>query len=224
LSCDKPVGTDRTLCPACWNRIHFIAKPFCARCGAPFEVPVDETTLCGGCIMHPPHFGAARAAMLYDDASRSLVLRFKHGDRIHTAKALASWMHRAGEEFWNDTDILIPVPLHRWRLFRRRYNQAALLTQNLAAIGRNRFLPDALLRLRPTPSQGHLNRKERQVNVKGAFGMNPKHQFIVEGKSVLLVDDVLTTGATVNECAGLLLNSGAKAVNVLVLARVKGYL
>ena len=224
LSCDRPVGMDRTLCPACWNGIHFIAKPFCARCGAPFEFPVEDGTLCGGCIAQPPHFGAARAAMLYDDFSRSLVLRFKHGDRIHTARALASWMYRAGEEFRDDTDMIVPVPLHRWRLFQRRYNQAALLAQNLASLGGKPFVPDVLIRERPTPSQGNLSRKERQANVKGAFGINPKHRKSLEGRSILLIDDVLTTGATVNECTALLLDSGAKAVNVLVLARVKGSL
>lgn len=224
LSCDRPVGSDRTLCPVCWGRIHFIARPFCARCGAPFESPVEDGALCGGCIAHPPHYGAARAAMLYDEASRNLVLRFKHGDRIHTVQALASWMHRAAAEFWSDADLIVPVPLHRWRLFKRRYNQAALLAQNLATIGSKRFAPDALSRHRATPSQGHLGRKQRQANVKGAFGLNPRWRERLQDKTIVLVDDVLTTGATVDECARLLLNSGARAVNVLVLARVKGFL
>ena len=193
-------------------------------CGAPFEAPVGDGMLCASCVAEPPVFAAARAAMLYNDASKRLVLGFKHSDRTHPAGALASWMHRAGHDFWAETNYLVPVPLHRWRLFKRRYNQSALLAQHLGIIAQKPVLVDALLRLRPTPTQGHMNRKERQANVKGAFGLNPRTRSTVKDKTIMLVDDVLTTGATVNECAGILLDAGAKMVNVLTLARVKGSL
>lgn len=221
LSCDKPVGTDRTLCTDCWKDIHFITPSFCACCGAPFEVPVGDNMLCGSCIGEPPHFAKARAAMLYNDASKRLVLSFKHSDRTHPARALAEWMHRAGQEFWSDADLVMPVPLHRWRLFKRRYNQSALLAHYVGAVAIKPVLVDGLQRLRPTPTQGHLSRKERFENVRGAFGLVARYQGQIKDKNIVLIDDVLTTGATANECARVLLKAGAKAVNVLTLSRVR---
>jgi ComF family protein len=223
LACDAPVTNQGALCAACWSGIHYIAAPYCAGCGAPFDAPVGDGEICAGCLTHPPAFAAARSAMLYDDASKRLVLGFKHGDRTHMARTLALWMQRAGQEFWNDADCLTPVPLHRSRLFKRRYNQAALLAKSLGAVTQKPVLPDGLLRMRATPTQGHMNRKERQANVKGAFAVNPKHQERINGKTVILIDDVLTTGATLNECSQTLLDAGAKSVKVLTLARVKGY-
>lgn len=221
LSCDAPTTAHRTLCATCWSKIHFIAKPFCVTCGAPFEVPMGDDALCAGCIAEPPHFKAARAPMLYDDFSRRLVLSFKHADRIYPAPALAGWMHRAGAEFWKRADFIAPVPLHRWRLFKRRYNQAGLLAHELGCIAKKPVLIDVLNRKRATPIQGHLSRKQRQANVKGAFRLNTRYRQQIRDKTIILIDDVLTTGATVNECARVLLRAGAKEVNVLVLARVK---
>jgi ComF family protein len=221
LNCDAPTSAHRTLCASCWSKIHFIAKPFCTACGAPFEVPMGDDALCAGCIAEPPNFTAARAPMLYNDFSKRLVLSFKHADRIYPAPALAAWMHRAGAEFWDHADFIAPVPLHRWRLFKRRYNQAALLARELGRIAQKPVLIDVLTRKRATPIQGHLSRKQRQANVKGAFRFNAHYRKPIKGKTIVLIDDVLTTGATVNECARVLLRAGAKEVNVLVLARVK---
>lgn len=179
--------------------------------------------LCGACLNKTPHFKTARAAMLYDDGSRDLILSFKHSDRTHPARTLASWMHRAGEALCKESDYIIPVPLHSWRLFRRRYNQAALLAQKLAEVSRKPFLPNALRRRRATATQGHMNRKERLENVKGAFIVPTHYASLLTEKTVLLVDDVLTTGATVNECSRTLLDAGVKTVNILTLARVKGF-
>ncbi len=221
LACDAPVGAHRTLCPQCWSSIHFIAPPFCAACGAPFEIPVEGEALCGGCIAEAPLYAKARAAMLYDDTSRRLIIAFKHGDRTHPAPALAGWMQRAGQEFWDEADCIVPVPLHRWRLFKRRYNQAALLAGQIGTLADKTVLVDALVRKRATPQQGHLNRKQRHENVAGAFTLNERHRAQIEDKTIVLIDDVLTTGATVNECSRTLIKSGAKAVYVLTLARVK---
>src|SRR5262249_21215537 len=115
LSCDAPVGSDRALCTECWSRMRFIASPFCSGCGEPFDVPMGEGVLCGACIKEPPEFAKARAALVYDDASRHLLIAFKRADRTHLAPALAQWMQRAGQEFWTDADVIVPVPLHRWR-------------------------------------------------------------------------------------------------------------
>lgn len=159
--------------------------------------------------------------MLYDDASKRLILGFKHGDRTHLAETLGGWMQRSGQEFWDQTDFIIPVPLHRWRLFKRRYNQAALLAQAIGAKTSKPVLVDGLLRIKATPTQGHMSRKERQANVKNAFAVNPHLPLSLKDKSVVLIDDVLTTGATLNECSHVLLDSGVKRVFVLTLARVR---
>jgi ComF family protein len=130
-------------------------------------------------------------------------------------------MHRAGSELLENADALVPVPLHRWRLFHRRYNQSALLAQQIWILVQKPVLYDALRRIRDTPYQGHLKRKERQENVKGAFAVAPRHKDEVKGKTLFLIDDVLTTGATVNECSRVLLAAGTKQVRILTLARVK---
>lgn len=186
----------------------------------PFDIPVGEETLCASCLSDEPPFESARAAMLYSDESKKLVLGFKHADRTHMAKALAIWMHRAGGELLKNCDALLPVPLHRQRLFERRYNQSGLLAQEIGKLTNKPVLVDALSRVRDTPQQGHLKRKERQENVRGAFAAKDKG--LLAGKTLVVVDDVMTTGATVSECARVLLKAGAARVDVLALARVKG--
>jgi ComF family protein len=219
--CDEPVGGNATLCPACWKQIQFIAPPFCASCGAPFDVPDAVGMQCGHCLNEPPRFTSARAAFLYDEASRKLVLGFKHGDRTYAAKALAVWMHRVADEFIAQADMLVPVPLHRWRLFQRRYNQSSLLAHEIGRLAGKPVLSHALRRVRATPSQGHRKRKERQDNVRGAFAIAPRQRALLKDKVIVLVDDVLTTGATVEECSRVLLAAGAARVHVLTLSRVK---
>ncbi|WP_448202814.1 double zinc ribbon domain-containing protein [Azospirillum sp. sgz302134] len=220
LCCGGSVDRQGGLCAGCWGTLTFIAAPVCACCGVPFEFAVAGETLCGACMAEPPPFGRARAVLVYDDGSRPLVLGFKHGDRIHAADAYGAWMARAGAELLADADLLAPVPLHRWRLFRRRYNQAALLARATGRRAGVPVVPDLLLRRRATPSQGGLDRKGRAKNVKGAFLLRPGVKARVEGKRVVLVDDVLTTGATLAECARVLRRAGAARVDVLTLARV----
>lgn len=196
-----------------------MAAPFCARCGAPFDLPVEEGTLCGACLDQEPVFTAARSALIYDDFSKPLILRLKHADRLHPVPALANWMVRAGGDMWGQVDVIVPVPLHRWRLLKRRYNQAALLAQ---AIGKQTGKPvsvDLLRRVRSTASQGHFSRKERAANVAKAFTVKKGAE--ITGKRIVLVDDVLTSGATVNECASILFKAGAASVFVLTLARTR---
>lgn len=223
LSCDAPVAGHGTLCAGCWKGIQFVAAPYCSGCGAPFDTPVGEGQICAACLTNPPVFRTARAAMLYDDASKRLILGFKHGDRTHLAGTLAGWMQRASQDYWENADIVIPVPLHRWRLFKRRYNQAAMLAKEIGKATGKPVAVDGLLRLKPTPIQGHRNRKERQANVKGAFAVNPRFAAQIKGKAIVLIDDVLTTGATLNECSRILLEGGAQTVQALTLARVKSY-
>ena len=218
LCCGASVDRQGGLCPGCWSALIFIAPPYCACCGLPFEYETQDGNLCGACLAEPPAFARARAVLVYDDGSRPLVLSFKHGDRIHAAGAYGTWLARAGAELLTDADLLVPVPLHRGRLFRRRYNQAALLTQALSKRTGIETIPDALQRQRATPTQGGLDRKGRLRNVKGAFRLHPG-QSVVD-RRVVVVDDVLTTGATLAACARVLTRAGAARVDVLTLARV----
>ncbi len=218
LDCGAVVEAVGALCQDCWQRLSFIAAPLCIRCGHPFAVDAGALAECGECLASPPPFARARAVFRYDDASRGLILRFKHADHTAAAPAFARWMARAGAELLSEADCIVPVPLHRWRLFHRRYNQAALLANALAKLSGVRSQPAALQRIRHTASQGTMGRRQRQSNVRGAFRLNAK--IGLAGQRVILVDDVLTSGATIEECAMVLLDGGANAVDVLTLARV----
>lgn len=220
LSCRALVDRPGQLCPDCWSRIGFIADPVCACCGRPFDYDLGSGTLCGACVRVPPAYARARSVFRYDDASRPLLLGFKHADRTEAAPALGAWLRRAGSILLAEADLVAPVPLHRWRLLRRRYNQAALLA---GALVRGTAVPavmDLLERRRATPSQGGLSRAQRRRNVQGAFAVRDRHRDRARGRTVLLVDDVLTTGATAEACTRVLLQAGAARVDVLTLARV----
>jgi ComF family protein len=222
LNCDATVSRNQSLCPACWKAINFISDPYCQRCGLPFEVPVETETLCTDCLTEPPDYTQARSVYVYDEASRPMILKFKHGDQLHPAIAMGEWMSKAAAPLLADTDLIVPVPLHPWRLFRRRYNQAAILAQQIGAQSRKPVLLDGLRRVRHTQSQGHHSRAERHKNIHNAFIVPRALQDKINGKKLLLVDDVLTTGATINECSRILQKAGASAIYVVTLARAKG--
>jgi ComF family protein len=217
LKCGADVGAAGALCPACWRKITFLGPPCCACCGLPFAFDQGEGALCGACAGAAPAFTQARSAMRYDEESRRLVLAFKHGDRLHLAPSLGAWMRRAGAELLAGCDALVPVPLHWTRLFARRYNQAAVLAHAVAASGGPSVGADWLVRRRRTPSQGKRNAEGRRRNVAGAFALNPGRS--VRGLRIVVVDDVFTTGATLEECAKVLLRAGARHVDALTLAR-----
>jgi ComF family protein len=218
LACNAVVAAPGSLCAACFARVTFIAPPHCERCGTPFEGAVIDDLVCGACLREMPTFSRARAAFVYAEDSRALVLKLKHGDRTDAAVHLARWLQRAGAELLSACDVIVPVPLHRWRLLMRTYNQAALLANALGRFANKPVIPDALVRTRATPSQGKFDRKERRRNVARAFAV--KRTGAIAGRRILLIDDVLTTGATANACARTLLEAGAREVDVLVLARV----
>jgi ComF family protein len=217
LACGTGVTTAGTLCAECWRTITFLGAPCCACCGLPFDFAMGEAMLCGSCSRSPPPFARARAALRYDEHSRRLVLAFKHGDRLHLAPPFGAWMRRAGAELLAEADLLVPVPLHWTRLFARRYNQAAILAHAIHAAGGPAVGADVLLRRRRTPPQGKRNATARERNVRGAFAVRAGRD--VNGKHIVLIDDVFTTGATVGECAKALCRAGARKVDVLALAR-----
>lgn len=203
-----------------WKDICFLEAPCCAQCGFPFEYDVGEGVQCAACLVHPPRYSTARSAMVYDDASRPLVLAFKHGGKTDNLSKFAAQLRRVGRHSLADADYIIPVPLHTQRLIKRRYNQSALLARALAKITIVPFHSNLLHRVRATPSQGGQSAAGRKRNVQGAFSVPENGKAQIKGANIILVDDVMTTGATVEACASILLRSGAKRVDVLCLARV----
>lgn len=219
LGCGCVLEGEGGLCSACWPGVSFLAAPWCALCGHPFPYAMGDGALCGACTAAAPPY-RARAVMAYDDGARPLVLGFKHGDRTHAATVFGAWLARAGREFATEADLLVPVPLHPWRLFLRRYNQAALLAWALGQAWQCPVVPDVLARRRATPSQGGLSRQGRFRNVEGAFQVRERRVAAVRDARIVLVDDVMTTGATAAACARALLQAGAARVDVVTLARV----
>jgi ComF family protein len=222
LTCDRPVERQGQFCPACFGSAAFIVAPFCVHCGVPFSHAAQggAELLCPGCRLHPAPWEQARAALRYDGHAKRLLLPFKHADRPELAAALAPMMARAGSGLLRRAELIVPVPLHRRRLFARRYNQAALLALALARRSGVPAVPDLLVRTRPTIALGELTATARAEAVGGAFAVRPARAARLLGRHVLLVDDVMTSGATATACTEALLAAGAGGVDVLVAARV----
>ena len=209
------------LSAAAWSRISFIEAPACDGCGAPFDYDLGEGVRCVACQGRTPAFDRARAACLYDQHSRDLILKLKHADRTDLARLFARWIARAAADLLPETDAILPVPLHRWRLLGRRFNQAAEIARPLAAGAGLAYWPDALVRPRATASQAGKSGSGRRRNVAGVFAVAAGWRKRVAGRRLLIIDDVLTTGATVEGCARALKAAGAARVDVAVIARVK---
>ena len=221
-TCDQPVQRPGQLCVDCFRLTGFVSDPCCFRCGVPFPMASlgGAEQLCPACSLLPPVFGQARAALRYDKQSRRLILPLKHADRTDLVAALAPLMVRAGAKLMARADLLVPVPLHRRRLFQRRYNQAALLAHAIARRTRVPVQPDALVRTRATDPLGDKSAEARATEVQRAFAVRPSRVERIKAARIVLIDDVMTSGATANECAAALLRSGAASVDVLVAARV----
>ncbi|HAA91877.1 MAG TPA: amidophosphoribosyltransferase [Rhodospirillaceae bacterium] len=220
LCCGDIIDSAGAICSACWSSIDFLSSPGCECCGTPFPYEVAEATLCPACTAQPPSYDRARAAFEYDDVSRRLVTQFKYADQTDRAPAFGRMLLRVAEPLLQDADLLVPVPLHRWRLIGRRYNQAALLAQAVARSTGTPLALDLLRRRRSTPPQVGKSAAARRRNVAGAFALKPGAEKQLEGNRILLVDDVFTTGATVEECAKVLRRKGAVGVDVITLGRV----
>jgi ComF family protein len=219
VACREPVA-GVGVCAECWAKLSFIAPPFCPRLGIPFVYDPGPGLLSMEAIADPPAYARARAAVRYDEVARTLVHALKYHDRTDLAPAMGRWMARAGEELLGDADVLVPVPLHWRRGWSRRYNQSGALAR---AIERQSGVPvarDVLRRIRPTQQQIGLSRSQRASNVQGAFKVSPEKAHEIQGRRVVLIDDVLTSGATTDACARALLRARAAQVDVLVFARV----
>ncbi len=221
VGCGAMVETDFSLCGACWRATPFVSGLACDKCGVPLPgQATGNAEFCDDCLRIARPWQRGRAAMLYRGKARSLVLALKHGDRTDLARPAANWMLQAGRNVIRQDMLVVPVPLHWTRLFRRRYNQAALLAQRIARMGGLCCCPDLLQRLRRTPALDGAGREERFATVSGTMRVNPRRQARVAGKPVLLVDDVMTSGATLAAASDACLASGAAEITVLVLARV----
>ncbi len=215
----EPIARAGALGAGAWEKIRFIDDPVCARCGAPFAHDFGEGAQCASCIAEPPAFDRARAAVVYDGASHALIVGFKHADRTDYAPLLAGWLARAGAGMVDASTILAPVPLHRQRLFSRRFNQSADLARRLARATGARFAPLFFERLRSTPSQKGMSADQRRRNVAGAIGVRASQAQSARSAHVVIIDDVMTTGATLSACARAAKKAGAGQVDALVLAR-----
>jgi ComF family protein len=220
IACEAATGSPHGLCAVCWAGLRFIERPYCERLGVPFPVDLGGPLLSPAAMADPPVFGRARAAVRFDETARVLVHRLKYGDRLDLAQALGSMMARAGTDVIGEAEMIVPVPLHAWRLWGRRFNQAMALG---AVIGRRSGLPCdpfVLARVRRTRPQVGLTRAQRQTNLQGAFRVPLEAAPRLAGRRILLVDDVLTTGSTANAASRALLRGGAATVDVLAFARV----
>ncbi len=204
-----------------WSKITFLEAPVCDGCGGPLEYHQGQAARCPVCLARRRAFDRARAAVLYDEHSRDLILQLKHADRTDLARLFAGWLARAGRDLFEDADAVVPVPLHPLRLLSRRFNQAAEIARPLARLTGLAYLPDAVIRKRRTPSQGGRSGSGRRRNVAGAFACPKPMWRRIEGKRLVLIDDVLTTGATAEACARVLRAAGAARVDVAAVARVK---
>lgn len=218
-ACATPVLMHGALCSDCWQAVAFIAPPLCQRCGHPFEYAMGGEALCGACLQHMPHYAQARAVFCYNEASRPLITQLKFSDKQHMLASFGQWLARAGAEFLPHCDAIVPVPLHWWRRWRRRYNQAELLAQAIAHASGLPVHGHLLRRVRHTTPQTGLSRAARERNLQGAFRIAPMQRAAIRGKTFCVVDDVLTTGTTVDMCTRALLRGGAKNVYVLTLAK-----
>lgn len=219
-SCGSATGEPHALCARCWAGLRLIERPFCGRLGTPFAADFGMSLVSPAAIADPPVYQRARAVACYDETARRLVQRLKYGDRLDTARTLGAMMARAGRELAEDCDVVVPVPLHRVRLWWRRYNQAALLARHVASTHGRPIDPFGLARVKRTRPQVGLTRNQRGENLQGAFRVPDGARARLAGKRVLLVDDVITTGATANAAARALLRGGARTVDVLAFARV----
>ena len=222
LGCGALTDRHGGVCVTCWRDLSFIEKPYCPILGTPFSHDMGDAIISPEAIAEPPHFDRARAAVLYDGVAPSLVHALKYRDRTDIARTMGTWMLRASDGYVDRCDAIVAVPLHRWRLMRRQFNQSAELARALAALSGRRFFPAALVRHRPTRQQVGLGARQRQENVRGAFSIAESGKAAVFGLRVVLVDDVYTTGATVNAAARVLRSAGAADVTVLTFARVHG--
>lgn len=219
ILCKEQTYYPRNLCGDCWSKIEWITKPHCKICSLPFEYEVDDSVICGACLSKKPSFDKMRSVFLYNDISARLISSFKYNDKTYPHNTYSNWMHRAGVDLWNEVDYISFVPLSFRRILSRKYNQSAILAKDLSKIAKKEIIYNLMYRTKYVAPQASLNKKDRLKNVKGVFAMNKKYSKKIKGKTIIIIDDVTTTGATLNECAKILKKNGADKVFVLTMAK-----
>ncbi|PVB61590.1 ComF family protein [Labrenzia sp. 011] len=218
LCCEAKVASRDGLCPRCWQNMPFIERPWCQRLGIPFTYDVGEGAWSPRAIASPPVFDRLRSVAFYDGPARELVLALKFSRRRELARSMGRWMSRSGSEFLDRDSLIVPVPLHWLRLLSRRFNQSADLARSVAAHCGGQFEPEILKRRKRTRQQVGLSAKDRRKNVRSAFAVDAARKGHLQGRHVVLVDDVMTTGSTISACTRVLLAAGASSVDVLTFA------
>lgn len=220
IACSTIVSAGSKICSVCWGQMEFISSPSCAKCDYPFEFDIGHDALCGSCLNESPLFDKAMSVLRYTELSKVMVHRLKYSDKLHIAKHFASLLFKKIHKDVHKFDFIVPVPMHRKKMRSRLYNQAALMATHLSDYSGIPPLHNGLLKTKYHESQTGLSRNVRKENVKNTFAINEKYVDLIKGKNVLLVDDVYTTGATVNECSKILRRFGCGSVTVITLARV----
>ena len=220
IGCSKIISDHHQLCHECWSGLKFNIKPFCYKCSLPFSFTMDEHILCTNCLSAKDfHLEQLRFPFIYNEAISQLIMTFKHCDNLRSAKLFSKWLINSAPSMLQETDLITSVPLHTLRLLKRKYNQAALLANNISKITKKPVNNQLLIR-KKNVIQGIKTKLQRKNNVKGLFIINSKMLDLVMGKNITIIDDVYTTGATINQCAKILYEAGAQKVNGLTLARV----
>jgi ComF family protein len=220
FACKQIVQDNGGLCESCWLKISFIEKPCCAKCRMPLSYQAGSYALCAECLTGDNLFDKLYFVMIFNDFSKSLIHKFKFYDQLYLVKFFAKLIVNYWKDEFNEIDYIIPVPIHKSRLIMRKFNQAALLTQNIAMLLDKKKIIDGLIKYKKTASQANLNKNKRKINIKNSIAVNNKHLDLLKNKNILLIDDVFTTGATVNECVKVLKLKGVTSVKVVTIARV----
>lgn len=218
LICNKIISSGY-FCVEDFNKLQFIGKPSCGICGHPFEFEVDKNMLCGACIAQKPKYNKAISILKYDEFSRGFIFQFKYGDKINLSKFFASLMFSGSKEFIEDIDFITPVALHKKRLRKRKYNHSALLAKDFAKFSKLPLIIDLLIRHKNTKPQSSLSKKARKRNIQGAFKFNDKYLKRVQGKNILIIDDIITTGVTIDNYCKILRKAKVGKIYVLTLAK-----
>jgi ComF family protein len=218
LICNKIIANG-SFCIDDWHKLHFLQNPACDICYQPFEIKTDDKTVCGKCLAKRPEYFKAISVLSYDKNSRTLITKFKYFDQTKLARYFSKLMLKQAQYILSDIDFITPVPLHKFKIVSRKYNQSALLAKNIAFLSHKKLLLDLLIRTKNSKPQASLSQKMREKNVVGIFTVRQKYFKTIKGKNILIIDDVITTGATVDSCCKALKKFGAKKIYVLTLAK-----
>jgi ComF family protein len=218
VACES-YNTQADICSDCWSKLTFITKPYCNLCSLPFAYEDDQDTICGHCIKQKPQYDKAIAILKYNPDSQKLIHSFKYRDQLHILNYLVNLMSNIGKDIIQEADIIIPVAMYKYKLLKRGYNQAALLAMKIASKNKIPYLPQVLIKKKNSIAQIGLTKEQRIKNIKNTFELNSKFIKQVQGKRILLIDDVITTGSTINECCKILRKASPSKIFVLTLAK-----